>query len=222
MDVLTLTISLALVAGALGLILYPLWQQTRPEAFFHVDHSSQTLEEYQARYQAALAAIKDLMFDYEMGKVSAEDHDKLLTKVKLEAAEIRHQIDRLSHSANVNMEASLDVEIEKLIAQLRFNKFNGNEVLLPEVDAEIELLKAIKLNPAEIDDCACPRCGKPCLPGDAFCTACGQPLAELTADPPDKGEVCPACGYAYQPDDAFCAKCGLALSDHKREEVVTG
>lgn len=222
MDVLSLTISLALVAGALGLILYPLWQQTRPEAIFHIDRSGQTLEEYQARYQATLAAIKDLMFDYEMGKVSAEDHEKLLAKAKLEAAEIRHQIDRLNHNANVNMEASLDVEIEKLIAQLRYSKFNGNEALLSEVDAEIELLKAIKLDPAEVDDCTCPHCGEPCLPGDAFCTTCGQPLAEWTADQPDKAEICPSCGYAYQPDDAFCAKCGLALSDRTREEVITG
>jgi hypothetical protein len=139
MDVFTLTITFALVAGAFGLILYPLWQQTRPEAVFQLDSSGQTLEEYQARYQAELAAIKDLMFDYEMGKVSAEDYEKLLAKAKLEAAEIRRQIDRLSHSTNADIEASLDVEIEKLIAQLRLNKFSGNETLLSEIDAEIQL-----------------------------------------------------------------------------------
>lgn len=221
MDVLTLTATFVLVAGALGLILYPLWQQTRPEALIQLDSSGQTLEEYQARYQAALAAIKDLMFDYEMGKISAEDHEKLLARAKLEAAEIRRQIDRLSHSANADIEASLDVEIEKLIAQLRFNKFSGNETLLSEVDAEIQLLKAIKLDPAEVDDCACPRCGKVCLPSDAFCAACGQPLAGLALDQAEAGtESCPACGYAYQPGDAFCAKCGLALSGQKRGEVI--
>jgi hypothetical protein len=223
MDILTLTMSLVLVAAALGLILYPLWQQSRPQALFQPDSSGQTLEEYQARYQAALAAIKDLMFDYEMGKVSLEDHERLLAKAKLEAAEIRRQIDRFSHSTSAHIEASLDVEIEKLIAQLRFNKFSGNETLLPEVDAEIELLKMIRLDPAGVDDCVCPRCGKVCLPGDAFCAACGQSLAELMPSSPTEVDmaICPACGFAYQPGDAFCAKCGFALSDQKYGEVVT-
>ena len=223
MDALTLMASVVLVAGAFGLILYPLWQQTHAEIELQPGRSGQTLEEYQARYQATLAAIKDLMFDDEMGKVSAEDYDRLLAKTKLEAAEIRHQIDRLSHSAAANVAATLDVEIERLVAQLRQSQPADGDALLHEVDAEIELLKNIQLDPAKIDEAACPYCGQAFLPGDAFCAGCGQPLPDLTAN---EAEVCPACGYAYQSGDAFCARCGLALTEGERvqpvEEVVAG
>jgi uncharacterized OB-fold protein len=226
MDVFTLIVSLALAAGAFGLILYPLWQ-TRFEVISQNDRSGQTLEEYQARYQATLDAIKDLMFDQEMGKISTEDYERLLTKTKLEAAEIRHQIDRLSHSAAADKEAVLDVEIEGLISQLRTGHPNGRQTLLSEVEAEIELLKNIQLDSAQIDETACPNCGHAFFPGDAFCTACGQALPEPAVSEPDTPTgVCPGCGYVYQPDDAFCAKCGQARSSgtpvQSQEEVVTG
>jgi predicted nucleic acid-binding Zn ribbon protein len=227
MDALTLTLSLALVAGAFGLILYPLWQQTHSEAGLQPDRSGQTLEEYQARYQAALDAIKDLMFDREMGKISAEDYEKLLAKSKLEAAEIRHQIDRLSHSTAADKEAALDVEIERLVAQLRTDQLNGSEALLDEVDAEIESLKNIRLGPAGVEEAVCPHCGQAFLPGDAFCTGCGQALPEVVPAEPDiTEELCPTCGYAYRPDDVFCARCGQALNEgprmQPRKEVATG
>jgi hypothetical protein len=203
MDAFTLVVSLALVAGAFAVVLYPLWPQTRPEASLKTDTPGQTTDEYQARYQASLNAIKDLMFDYEMGKVSAEDYEKLLTKTKLEAAEFRYQVDRLNHSSNSHSEATFDVEIERLVAQLRSNKFNGYEALLPQVDAEIDLLKKAPFTPAQGEELACPHCHQPYLSGDAFCVACGQTLTQ----------TCSACGYAYQPGDAFCAHCGLALNN---------
>lgn len=225
MDVFTLTVSLALVAGVFGLILYPLWQQGHLEVSLQNGRSGQTLEEYQARYQAALDAIKDLMFDHEMGKIAVEDYDRLLTKAKLEAAEIRHQIDRLNHSAAADKEATLDVEIERLVAQLRTSQFTESKDLLGEVDAEIELLKNIQLDPAEVDEATCPQCGQVFLPGDAFCTGCGQALPEIAADEPTD-DICSGCGYTYQPGDAFCSRCGTALIDgtklQSREEVVTG
>jgi hypothetical protein len=228
MDVLTLTLSFVLIAGAIGLILYPLWQQTRSEAVLQSDTSGQTLEEYEARYQATLDAIKDLMFDHEMGKSSDEDYEKLLAKSKLEAAEIRHQIDRLNHSTVADKEAALDVEIEQQVAQLRLGQLNGSsQALLAEVDAEIEALRNIQPGSAGVDEAACPQCGQAFLPGDVFCSGCGQPLPEVRAAKPDILEdVCPACGYAYRPGDTFCARCGQALNDglqaQPREEVMTG
>ena len=58
MEPVTLIISLALVVGALALIFYPLWQQTRPEAIFRVNSAGQTLEEHEARYRKLLANIE--------------------------------------------------------------------------------------------------------------------------------------------------------------------
>jgi DNA-directed RNA polymerase subunit RPC12/RpoP len=211
MEPVTLIISLALVVGALALIFYPLWQQTRPEAIFRVNPAGQTLEEYEARYQATLASIKDLMFDYEMGKVSADDYETLLHRSKLEAAQIRRQIDRLGQGDDTLVaNPALDAEIEALVSQLRGQPANGNGALLQEIDAEIESLKQLAVD-AETDGPACPNCGKGYQAGDAFCTGCGQALPEPTAA--NLGERCPECGSPVEADDAFCAKCGFALTE---------
>ncbi|MEW5958042.1 MAG: zinc ribbon domain-containing protein [Chloroflexota bacterium] len=206
MDALSLMISLALGFMVLALILYPLWQQTRPEAIFRVDRAGQTLEEYQARYQAVLAAIKDLMFDYEMGKVTAEDYEPLLARSKMEAANLRRHIDRLSSGNELDLDPAVEAAIEKLVAQLRGSQVNGNDALLREVEAEIESLKHITFAGAAVQS-SCPNCGQAYQIGDAFCTACGQ---SLPAD-----DACPECGQPVEPDDAFCAKCGAPLTENQ-------
>ncbi|MBN1220320.1 MAG: zinc ribbon domain-containing protein [Anaerolineae bacterium] len=199
MDILTLILSLALVGGALTLVFYPLWRQARPPTLVDIDPPGRTLEEYEARYQAALAAVRDLMFDYEMGKVAAEDYAMLLPKTKLEAARIRRQIDQLGRQ-EFEIDPALDAEIETLVAQLRNDKPNGNEILHRDVEAEIEALKNTRFD-------ACPNCGRFIQTGDAFCSSCGQSLANLN---PNKN-ICRQCGSPVQADDAFCAKCGAAL-----------
>lgn len=207
MDILTLTLSILLAGLALGIILYPLWQQYHAEAILLADPAEQTLENYEARYQAAISAIKVLMFDYEMGKVSEADYQTLLSKTKLEAAQIRRQIDHLSQEqlSVTDIDAALDAEIENLVAQLRNDRRNGNESLLQEVNAEIELLK----NTPSQKSLACPNCAKRVRPEDAFCSGCGQSLDGLKSA---NESACPECGAEIQPEDAFCAQCGAALN----------
>ena len=200
MDTLTIILSLVLVGGTLALVLYPLWRQpqTRPAR----DASGRTAEELEARYQASLAAIRDLMFDHEMGKVTQEDYDHLLTKSKLEAAQIRRQIDQMSQN-EVDVDPNIDAEIEKLVTQLKTSPANENESLLKEVDKEIEILKH-----AQHDTLTCPNCGSIAQVGDAFCSSCGQSLENVKINE----NICPECGASIEPDDAFCAKCGTELN----------
>lgn len=202
MDTLTIILSLVLVGGTLALVLYPLWRQ--PRAGTTRDASGRTAEELEARYQASLAAIRDLMFDHEMGKVTQEDYDNLLTKSKLEAAQIRRQIDQMNQQTDIELDPNIDAEIEKLVAQLKNSPVNGNEALLKEVDKEIEILKH-----AQHDTLTCPNCGSIAQVGDAFCSSCGQSLENVKVDE----NSCPKCGTAIEPDDAFCAKCGTELNN---------
>jgi len=166
MDILSITAIAALTGAALLLILYPIWQQTRPTVALQPIPPGQTLAEHQARYQAALATIKDLTFDFEMGKISAQDHHQLLHKTKLEAAQIRRQIDLLSHNPT-DIAPALDDQIETLVAQLRTGQSTGPKRLRQQVDAEIAALK---------NSAACPACGSPHQPNDAFCARCGAAL----------------------------------------------
>lgn len=203
MEILTLTIIAILVGLALALVAYPLWQQHRPEALFKVNRTGQTLEEYQARYSAALVAIKDLMFDHEMGKITTADYDTLLAEAKLEAAQIRKNIDRLSQGDNLpQVDATLNQEIETLIAQARQQTAANHQPLPPDIDAEIKRLTTLHLGGAATD---CPNCGAPIQPTDAFCTRCGQAVAHTNA------VFCAKCGRQAQPGDAFCVRCGAAV-----------
>jgi len=209
MDTLTLLMILLLGAGSLALILYPLWQQTRAESVFQVDRAGQTLEEYQARYYALLNSIRDLMFDYEMGKVSDEDYNSLLHKTKLDAAHIRRQIDRLEELGEAAADTALDAEIENMVRRQRTAPLNGNQALLKEIDAEIEALQTLDVD----DGPACLQCGKPYQPGDAFCAGCGQSLPAVEIPPAaEVTPACPDCGAPAHSDDAFCAKCGASLA----------
>lgn len=207
MDTITIIAVAFLVAIALLLILSPLWQHTHSAALLQDNHNNgESIEGYSARYQAILASIKELQFDYSMGKVSDEDYEPLLNEAKLEAARVRQQMDRLARSDSVSMSAALDTEIETLIAQARNGSAPYDEDLLDEVDAEIEHLKAgqPEVQHQTIRDessATCIHCGYSLHPEASFCSHCGQPVAE----------TCPQCNYAYHPDDAFCARCGAAL-----------
>jgi hypothetical protein len=211
MDMIVIAISLSLIGLALSLVLYPLWQQAHHAAFLEVDPTHQTLEELQTRYQASLAAIKDLMFDHEMGKVSTDDYEALLSRTKIEAAHIRQQIDQLDMAAadapivarttaDAPIESSLETEIEEAISQMRRRPPTSQE-LLAEVEAEIEALKDIGVE--RLNTPVCSHCGRELRLEDAFCSGCGQAVTPV--------ENCPQCGYAYQPGDAFCARCGAVL-----------
>jgi uncharacterized OB-fold protein len=73
--------------------------------------------------------------------------------------------------------------------------------LAAAVDAEIAALAKRAAAPARLK-LACPDCGQPYQPGDAFCAACGASLAD----------ACPQCGALHRPGDAFCTRCGAALA----------
>lgn len=209
MEFVTILLVIILGLAALLLIGYPLWKQTRVDAVFRVDRTGQTLEEYQARYDATLAAIKDLMFDHEMGKVDETDYQLLLEKAKLEAAEIRKTIDRLRQTDTATLDAELDSEIERLVLETRQAGSSAESAVVGAAGAEIERLKR---ESAAGSAAGCPNCGSPYRPGDAFCSHCGNalPPAPETLQSPEF--TCPDCGSSVQPDDAFCASCGFALT----------
>jgi len=206
MDTFLIVAILLLIGVALLLVLYPLWQQTHPQTNAQLHQAGQTLDEVEARYQTALASIRELMFDYELGKVSDEDYQTLLVDTKLEAAKIRHQLDRLSASMLADpIDTDLDAEVETMIAQVRQNSSGDYKSLLKEVEVEIEQLKNLK---PDSQSPLCSNCGHALNREDAFCARCGTAVQA-----PISPNTCPQCGYIHQPDDAFCARCGATLSE---------
>lgn len=193
-----------LILGAFVFVFRPLFSVKngrwwRPEA----SQVSLSVDELVARRDAIYAALKDVEFDQETGKLASEDYQIVRTRYMAEAAQVLRQLDRLTPEA----EAALDAEIESAVAQLRSD---GNQVPPSSSEYPADLVEAVQ---AEIDTLikraavpdkqvlACPDCGQPFQTGDLFCPACGASLAD----------TCPQCGASYQLDDAFCSRCGAPL-----------
>lgn len=166
--------------------------------------ASFTVDELVARRDAIYAALKDAEFDRETGKLADEDYQIVRSRYMTEAAQVLRQLDRLAPEA----EAALDAEIESAVAELRSDG-NGHSVprehsadLVAAVEAEVNSLIQHAMASGK-HALACPDCGRPYQPGDAFCAACGASLAD----------TCPQCGALHHPGDAFCARCGTPLTE---------
>jgi NADH pyrophosphatase NudC (nudix superfamily) len=124
------------------------------------------------RKDAALQAIKDLEFDYCVGKMSQEDYQRLDQRLRRQAIGLLQQIEKVAPAS-----ASLDEELEGIIAQFRQTSVG---------QGRIEQGMAGQTAPAPVVSTPqptrfCTECGKPVEAGHKFCAYCGAPIAQ--ADP---------------------------------------
>lgn len=155
-----------------------------------VDERARLLE----RRNAVYAAIRELDFDYETGKVSDEEHARQRAQLVREGVAILKQLDRLEVAV-----PAAD-PLEAAIAAMRRGEEGQVDAARPVkvLDAEVGGLRA---TPAANGQYTCPTCGAPASCGDRFCGDCGESL----------DMACAECGTPYQPGDLFCAHCGAAL-----------
>ena len=138
------------------------------------------------RKDAILQSIKDLEFDYRVGKMSQEDYERIDQRLRRQAIGLIQQIEKLAPAS-----ASLDDELESIIAQFRqTTAAPATAIAAPAtVSSAVERtpLKAPALkasSPARTVAEAtrfCTECGKPVDAGHKFCAYCGTPIAQ-----PDK------------------------------------
>lgn len=115
------------------------------------------------RYDSLLAererlygAIEDLDLDYDLKKISDEEHDKGRQELLKEAAAVLQKIEDHPYHARGGKRSSLpaagDDDLERMIAERR------------------KTLQAARED-------VCPACGKPIAVNDKFCNSCGEKLA---------------------------------------------
>ena len=119
--------------------------------------------------ESIFAAIKEIDFDYDLGKLSKDDHDQLQKKYKLQAASILREIDKVAIKADEN---DLEDALEKEISLMR-----GGE-LTDEEEIEKEILAARDSGIANGVGLICADCGKVSGFDDKFCSNCGERLNE--------------------------------------------
>ena len=108
-------------------------------------------------------AIKDIEFDYGLGKLSKEDFEELNVKYKNEAASVLREIDAVEKEGGVQ---TLDSELEKEI--LAFRKSSSKTDIDVDIENEISAFRA--------SNQYCPSCGAVVNTQDLFCSKCGAQL----------------------------------------------
>ncbi|HHL72593.1 MAG TPA: zinc ribbon domain-containing protein [Bacteroidetes bacterium] len=90
-------IAFMLIVAVTAYIAYPFYQANVQHISFEQNHRAEDLE---ARKTEIYSAIKDIEFDYEMGKLSEEDFLALREKYKAEAISVLRELDHQSQARN--------------------------------------------------------------------------------------------------------------------------
>ncbi|MEQ9618847.1 MAG: zinc ribbon domain-containing protein [Deltaproteobacteria bacterium] len=124
----------------------------------------------EGRKESLLSAIKDIEFDYGLGKLSWEDFEELRDKYKVEAASALREMDILiSKSGNIMTDEDLEKEISAE-RKLLLSDYEDEEI-------EKEILRAREAAwQMDKDRLVCRKCGNEGVQGDLFCSKCGAKI----------------------------------------------
>jgi hypothetical protein len=141
----------AMVALAAFYVMTPLFKE--PKGNLEVELLAETeLDRLLNRKAIVYSNLKDLEFEYKMGRLSDADFRRLEAGFKGEAAVILQNLDQLG------VENNLDENIEREIASRK------------------EKLRAPGKRDSQRQAGQCPSCGADPVPGKKFCADCGHRL----------------------------------------------
>jgi len=140
------------------------------------DPAIERINALQNQKESLYSAIRDIDFDYGLGKLTKEDYEELRLKYRIEAASVLQKIDDMSKG---RAPGSLERQIEDEIKASRALK-SVSPQLHEEDEIEKEILKARKNLPSSgassREGLNCPVCGIEYKEEDLFCSKCGEKL----------------------------------------------
>ncbi|MGH7849563.1 MAG: zinc-ribbon domain-containing protein, partial [Thermodesulfobacteriota bacterium] len=126
-------------------------------------------KELGSRKDSLLTAIKDIEFDYGLGKLTREDYEELHGKYRSEAAGLLKEIDSLG--AGAEAEGGYE-DLEREIRAQRGKYVSSYD----DEELEKEILRAREASWNESPERYCPKCGSGRAQDDQFCSKCGAKL----------------------------------------------
>ena len=159
---------------SVGAVLWSLWPLLQPGPA-HIVLEDDRLTELLGRKNAALGAIKDLEFDYRVGKMSEEDFARVNDRLRRQAIGLMEQVDQLAPAS-----AALDSQLEAEIAKLRKTQPQRAPVATPAVGRTPAPVSGPGTS-SRVQGRFCTNCGHPLEPGNKFCANCGTPVAQAAA-----------------------------------------
>jgi hypothetical protein len=127
------------------------------------------LVELLGRKDAVLQAIKDLEFDYRVGKISQEDYERIDQRLRRQAIGLLQQIEKVAPAS-----ASLDEQLESIIAQFR----QTSRAATPVTNGVPTSTPSAAQSPVGQSARFCTQCGKPVEAGHKFCAYCGTAVVQ--------------------------------------------
>lgn len=174
---------------ALGLVLQPLFRRSRTPL-----PAVEPVDPEETPRGVALAALKEIEFDRETGKLSDPDYQFLKAKYTGAALEAL-RLDSAGEPGVVSddVEAMIAARVRALrsasappSSDALVNPANPSQARLPQSSP------------------ACHSCGPRPEPDAVFCSSCGRRLPS--------GSACDRCGAALQPGSRFCEACGRQVA----------
>ncbi len=177
-------IALVLSVGALAFVVWPLLKPGPAPAMVEDDRLTELL----GRKDAVLKAIKDLEFDYQVGKLSEEDYQLYDQRLRRQAVALLQQIEQVAPQS-----ADIDAAMEAEIAQRR-------RVLEP---ARVGVKPA-----AAVVAASAPVAVAAQTPALAVAGAAAAPVGNGTGSGGGAPRYCTNCGSRLDAHHKFCANCG--------------
>lgn len=113
-----------------------------------------------------LEELRELEFDFNLGKIPAEDYPKIREDLMRQGAEILRRIDQLPNRSDVNP-ATITETPDLTPAE------NAPDPLFDTIETKIAERRRMKQEKAAG---FCPGCGSPVLKSDVYCWKCGYKI----------------------------------------------
>ncbi|NOX89382.1 MAG: zinc ribbon domain-containing protein [Calditrichaeota bacterium] len=136
--------------GILGYVLYPLFQTKYRLHYVPFDLEDPDLSVLKKTKNELLSAIKEIEFEFRMGKIASDDYEKLKTDYQNRALHVLKKIDEFDNGEPGS--GDLESEISKYKQQLK------------------------TASPIRGDAKFCTQCGKKNEAGYKYCFNCGEKL----------------------------------------------
>lgn len=170
---LAILIALLLAAAAVAVVVWPLFRPGPAPVMVDDDRLTELL----GRKDAVMVAIKDLEFDYRVGKLSEEDYQLYDQRLRRQAVGLLQQIEQLAPES-----ARFDATLEAEITQRR--KVRVPAAPVPAVAPAIAVTAAAPAmattataNGDPIKPHFCTTCGSRLKEHHRFCANCGSPVS---------------------------------------------
>ena len=151
-----------------GVYLYMPFLERRARRVTDEEHETSTLL---AERERVVNSLQELENDFQLGKVPEDDYPAQRAALLQKGADVLRKLDEI---APVKTQSTKDARIERAIARRK----NGAGKTSETTDDDLESLIAKRRKGRKSKSAGfCPKCGKPVIASDKFCSACGKTLS---------------------------------------------